>query len=409
MRNYISVNAKYYKAKEINRIINHNLRIDDIEYLLKKEDIKFENNNIIYGSDLYTVGEYENEKLLLKNEYNLDKKNNSNLFNRQYLNLHNAKKDIQAKKKSFTKPSENELVEMVIALSEEQALHYLSNGIDITKGFDNFAKDLQDKYGFTPLQLSLHTDEGYIDENGVVKFNIHCHLTLFNYDFIKERSVLRTLTKQDWIDMQDMAQNSFQAMGLDFVRGVSKSITKKEHLEKNDYILQKQTTKINSLKNDIYDINKQKNDSKELLKNFEKGTIEYGELYKEIGKLQVNEKSLREEKRKLEGEIIVLNDKKDKLDLNDVKDFTKTIDKLQEKVDLNSKKDKEFKDEVFKFLKSVLTIEKLGEMSMNDDTSDVMYNFLIDKLANKDINIMDILINKDENEEENEKKDINWH
>lgn len=26
MRNYISVNAKYYKAKEIKRIINHNLR-----------------------------------------------------------------------------------------------------------------------------------------------------------------------------------------------------------------------------------------------------------------------------------------------------------------------------------------------------------------------------------------------
>lgn len=298
---------------------------------------------------------------------------------------------------------------MVIALSEEQALHYLSNGIDITKGFDNFAKDLQDKYGFTPLQLSLHNDEGHIDENGVVKYNIHGHLTLFNYDFVKERSVLRTLTKQDWSNMQDMAQNSFQSVGLDFQRGISKIITKKEHLERNDYILQKQTTKINSLKNDIYDINKQKNDSKELLKNFEKGTIEYGELYKEIGKLQVNEKSLREEKRKLEGEIIVLNDKKDKLDLNDVKDFTKTIDKLQEKVDLNSKKDKEFKDEVFKFLKSVLTIEKLGEMSMNDDTSDVMYNFLIDKLANKDINIMDIVINKDENEEENEKKDINWH
>jgi len=48
-RNYISVNAKYYTQKELFRIINHNLRIDEIDYLLKNND--FDNVNINYSID----------------------------------------------------------------------------------------------------------------------------------------------------------------------------------------------------------------------------------------------------------------------------------------------------------------------------------------------------------------------
>ncbi len=47
MRNYISVNAKYYKMGEIDRISNHNFRQSKIDYLLPKEQIKFKNKNIV--------------------------------------------------------------------------------------------------------------------------------------------------------------------------------------------------------------------------------------------------------------------------------------------------------------------------------------------------------------------------
>ena len=95
-------------------------------------------------------------------------------------------------------------------------------------GFDKFAKDMKQKYGFTPLQISLHCDEGHV-ENEVVKLNVHAHVTFFNYDFEKERSVLRNLHKQDFRDIQDLAQKSFQSVNLDFKRGVGKEITGKKH------------------------------------------------------------------------------------------------------------------------------------------------------------------------------------
>ena len=46
MRNYISVNAKYYKMGEIDRISNHNFRQSKVDYLLPKEQIKFQNQKI---------------------------------------------------------------------------------------------------------------------------------------------------------------------------------------------------------------------------------------------------------------------------------------------------------------------------------------------------------------------------
>lgn len=48
MKKFVSVNMKYYKSSEINRISEHNNRESNIEYLLDKKDIKYENININY-------------------------------------------------------------------------------------------------------------------------------------------------------------------------------------------------------------------------------------------------------------------------------------------------------------------------------------------------------------------------
>ena len=63
MRNYISVNAKYYKMGEINRISNHNFRQTKVDYLLPKEQIKFKNQNIVFNENFQTT----NQDLSLKN------------------------------------------------------------------------------------------------------------------------------------------------------------------------------------------------------------------------------------------------------------------------------------------------------------------------------------------------------
>ncbi len=313
MRNYISVNAKHYKKKEIQRISEHNFRLQKIGYLLPKEHIKHENVNIIYANNitnkyknnLTKLGEYSQNLNELYNKKQLD-----NILKSQYELLLKTKEDIQYKNKSYAKSNESTLVEMVVALSEEQAKAYLESGKDLGKGFDNFTKNLCEKYGFTPLQISLHLDEGYV-ENGVAKNNIHAHITLYNFDFEKQRSVLRTLKKEDYKGMQDLAANSFQDVGFDFKRGQGKDITKKEHLETNDHVIQKQKLE---LKQQILEINILKNEKKELLKTLEKSTSEHNDLYLKIGILQAQEKELRA--------------KVKELSLNTPKDFTKANNDL---------------------------------------------------------------------------------
>lgn len=79
MRNYISVNAKHYKKKEINRISEHNFRLQRIGYLLPREHIKYENVNIIYANSV--INKYENNLTKL-GEYS---QNLNEIYNKKQL------------------------------------------------------------------------------------------------------------------------------------------------------------------------------------------------------------------------------------------------------------------------------------------------------------------------------------
>lgn len=134
-------------------------------------------------------------------------------------------------------------------------------------GFDSFAKLIKNTYHLEPLNCSIHFDEGVKDLiTGKIKLNIHAHMTFMNFDFSKAKSVLRKLKKQDFKDMQDLAQEAFQSKGFDFIRGESKDITNIEHLERNDFIINKQLEELASIKKElksVYNqINQQKNEYK---------------------------------------------------------------------------------------------------------------------------------------------------
>ncbi len=220
MAKFISVNAKYYTKKELYKRHFHNTREAFINYLLPADEIKFKNLEYSFG-----------EKNMVRSFLNLDKK----------------KTEVQ-KKKGFYKKNGNDLIEMVVALSEEQALNYLNtqNGEDkILEGLKQFADDIKQQYGFEPISIFLHTDEGYINPMGEVKYNIHAHVDFLNFDFKKEKTVLRNLRKKDWGDIQDLAQVSFQKKDLDFIRGTKKLDNTKDHLNRNDYISYKQEREIN--------------------------------------------------------------------------------------------------------------------------------------------------------------------
>ena len=115
MRNYISVNAKYYKMGEIDRISNHNFRQSKIDYLLPPEQIKFENKNMVFDENFKAI----NQDLTLEN---LDF-----AMRGQFTKLLEMKKNILKKNNAKHRKNENEVIEMVVSLREEQAINYIEN------------------------------------------------------------------------------------------------------------------------------------------------------------------------------------------------------------------------------------------------------------------------------------------
>ncbi len=291
MKNYICVNAKYYKSTRASKIEAHNKRLSSIDYLLKKSDYK-----------------------------NITDTNLIEKFNEYY----NKQKSIQAKRKCYTRKNGNSIIEMVVALSEHQALHYLNqaNGEKlIFKGLQQFQRDLEKTYGFKGLQISLHTDEGYVDVENKTKYNIHAHLTFLNFDFENEKTVLGYLKIKDWQDMQDLAAKSFQSVGLDFIRGKKKEVATKDHLERNEYILKKQhlqlkelntqldsitseitlkNTKLETLKQGVKDLKVKREETKSLDIAIEDKKKIYSSISSEQSELREQQKVLRDEIKELE-------------------------------------------------------------------------------------------------------------
>ena len=114
-----------------------------------------------------------------------------------------------------------------------------------------FGEECQKRWGITPLQIFLHKDEGHwlngqpapedresfqVGERWF-KPNYHAHIVFdwMNHDTGKSRK----LNDEDMTEMQSLASNI-----LLMERGQSKAVTGKEHLERNDFIIEKQKAEL---------------------------------------------------------------------------------------------------------------------------------------------------------------------
>ncbi|MCD8560618.1 MAG: hypothetical protein LRY75_17730 [Shewanella xiamenensis] len=157
----------------------------------------------------------------------------------------------------------NMLFEHVLILSEEQysllekrfGTQKVAKGI--LRGLQQYAEQIKTEFGFEPLAISLHLDEGHekdvFTKDGVKKTfirNVHAHIDFYNYDFQNDIAPLRHLMQKgqdengrtnqlnpNFVRMQDIAGEVFKSVG--FHRGVSKLITGKKHLKKERFVLQK--------------------------------------------------------------------------------------------------------------------------------------------------------------------------
>tara|TARA_Y100001956_G_scaffold49233_1_gene47900 strand:+ start:3103 stop:4083 length:981 start_codon:yes stop_codon:yes gene_type:complete len=153
----------------------------------------------------------------------------------------------------------NALFEHVVVLSEENysRLEKKYGKTKVKKHVANllvkYAKSVKQEYGFEPLAISLHLDEGHVGDDGRLIRNIHGHVSLFNYDFEKKIAPLRHLMSkgkrpdgrtndlnENFVKLQDIAAQIFSPLG--FSRGVSKSVTSKEHLSKEEFVRQKMSS-----------------------------------------------------------------------------------------------------------------------------------------------------------------------
>lgn len=385
MKDFISVNAKYYKSSNIEHTSNHNTRASEIDYLLDDKNIKYENTSKLYASNdsgSAKVNLEENDaKLGGKGTYSdnlktfVSKKDeairNSQLMQKQFYYLQQQKKRILSQKYNYKEnENENTLIEMCLNLSEEKALEYMGKGLNFDEAIDLFMKNIEKKYGLTCLKCDGHYDEGYV-KNGKTHLNIHFHCVFYNFDFKKERSVLRRMKKKDWSKIQDLAQDSFQKHDFDFRRGISKKITKKEHKERLDFIITKkeeeiknQEKSLKALKNDVqkhsdfatsmkFTSQKLKNDKKTLL-------------------LEVETK--KEEVKKLDNELKIKNLELEELNefREELKDFTKDFIKNHTKKINNKyiiKNINNFynslKNEFFEFSSINIINEKIEELQLN--------------------------------------------
>ena len=114
-----------------------------------------------------------------------------------------------------------------------------------------YTQKVQERWGVRAIQIHIHKDEGHYtnpDDPSTWQPNLHAHII---WDWMNhETGKSFKLGKKDMEELQDMAAET-----LEMERGKRKSETGAEHLERNDYIIQKQEEE---KKKNQADIEKQK-------------------------------------------------------------------------------------------------------------------------------------------------------
>lgn len=89
-----------------------------------------------------------------------------------------------------------------------------------------FTNNIQNEFGLTFVSMNLHNDEGKII-NGKTKLNQHCHINFLDFDFKKNKRVLRTLSKSDLRKWQQLSEDAFKDLG--FEKGLNQN--KNKHIK----------------------------------------------------------------------------------------------------------------------------------------------------------------------------------
>ena len=122
------------------------------------------------------------------------------------------------------------LKEGVVVIKEDTTMEQLKHFCEVCK----------ERWGITPLQVFIHRDEGHYsnpEDIATWKPNLHAHIVWDWMDHETGKSC--KLDEKAMCEMQTVL-----AECLEMQRGISKKLTGKEHLERNDFIIKKQRAEL---------------------------------------------------------------------------------------------------------------------------------------------------------------------
>jgi len=285
-KSYISSRTSYGKITKLDDIEAHNQRLMEVKTLLI-DKINAHNDNL-QDKDKYfrEITDYEIMQNLSYSFGSNETQNLTQSFNEFYQEMEAIYKK---KKQHLYRDRGNHIIEQVVSLSHSKAkeiLGYEDGDRLLLEYFKEMAIAVQKEYGLEPIHIDMHLDEGYIKniknsmgvvEGSEVVENIHAHIVFLNYNFSKQKTVLRSLQKQDFRDMQDLSADIFQDLG--FVRGEDKRNSNKTHLKTTAYVEEQQ-----NLENEKYVANQI---------NFNIEDMEYN--LEDLKDIQISKKEVSEE------------------------------------------------------------------------------------------------------------------
>lgn len=229
MKKFVSINCKYYKhsnRNEIGHVTRMHNKVENSKPELVPNNFGSSNHEEIYNKIYNKVEKYKGKKI----------QKNANTFVDGVV--------------AFNRERINELIELH-GREKFQAI--------MSQKFDELLFEMKEVFGFEPIGYKFHADEGHYKGDEWLE-NYHAHITLFNFNFKDGTAPLRKMQKRsdgEFSLMQDLVYKVFRPLG--FERGISKDLTKKEHLDKDDFIRNKQLERINLLELNIVELNNQIN------------------------------------------------------------------------------------------------------------------------------------------------------
>jgi hypothetical protein len=162
------------------------------------------------------------------------------------------------------------------------------------KDVEKVALVLQKEFGYRPLHIAIHQDEGHISEDGEKHFNHHAHIVFQNYDLDKHKTPRLNAT-----DMRRMQTVVADTLGMQ--RGEDKKITGKQRLEHWEYrkaqeaktIIEITKEQSKTLKEELKELKMLQQQKREELKASGATRADYAQMeqkYKEL-KLELEQKN----------------------------------------------------------------------------------------------------------------------